>query len=251
MEFSNEKEQKRTRLDQWVLKNGHTHSKTRAQQLIKTHGILVNKKLRTKPGFFIYENDEIELVQSDHHYVSRGAFKLIKALNTFNINPKGKVCMDVGSSTGGFTQVLIERSAEKVYAIDVGQNQLRPEVASNPKVEPLENTNILDVIPEQIEKVDLVVIDVSFVSLSKILEHVCNFLTTQGEVIALIKPQFEVGKEAIGKNGIVTNVRAHDFAVDKVKKAATSFNYTIKGNILESPIKGGDGNKEFLIRLVK
>lgn len=194
-----------------------------------------------------------------HSYVSRGGVKLEHALKKFKVNVKGKVAIDVGASTGGFTDCLLQHGAAKVYAVDVGYGQLAWKLRQDPRVIPVERTNIRYLTLEKFSKKfpvsssqfpNLSTIDVSFISLTKVLPAVYNLLTDKAEVIALIKPQFEARREQVGKGGVVRDKKVHKEVIEKVKMSAEEIGFTVKG-VTESPITGADGNVEFFIYLAK
>jgi len=237
------------RLDQIIVDKGLAQSRTRSRALIMAGKVFVNNRLADKPGITVGENDDILLKGNDIPYVSRGALKLAKAVDSFNINVNNLICMDVGASTGGFTDYLLQNGAEKVFAVDVGYGQFAWKLRQDPRVVVIERTNIrympLETIPVQI---DLSVIDVSFISLKIVVPAVLKFMKKKGIIVALIKPQFEVGKGKVGKGGIVRD----QALVDNVIQDLTDF-FTKIGLIcscaVPSPISGSKGNKEFLIML--
>ncbi len=181
-------------------------------------------------------------------YVSKGGLKLEKAINVFNINLENKICVDIGASTGGFTDCMLQNGAIKVYAIDVGHNQLDKKIKNNEKVINLEGINIKNINIEEYEKVDFISIDVSFISLTNVLEYANKLLKESGKVVVLIKPQFEVGKELINKNGIVKNPLAHRKAIEKVADYAIELGLEFI-DLDYSPIKGSAGNIEYIAYL--
>ena len=190
------------RLDQLLVDKGHVKTRGQARALIEKGDVKVNDIVRSKVSFKVYDNDKIEVLSK--MYVSRGAFKLIHALDEFSIDVNNLVAADIGASTGGFTQVLLERGCKKVFCIDVGHEQLSAELVGNPKVINLERTNAREVLPIK-EKVDIFVCDVSFISLKLIFQNMSDILKPNGVGIALIKPQFEAGKNRIQKNGLVAD----------------------------------------------
>ncbi len=234
------------RLDIFIYKKGFVGSRKISSDLIKAGKVFVNGVVVTKPSKEIDINSEIEISELPK-YVSRAGLKLEKALDTFDIDVENKVALDIGSSTGGFTDCLLQRNIQKVYAVDVGTDQLHDKIKNDERVVSMEKTDIrnIDSLPE---KIDLVVIDVSFISLELILPSVRKFLKNNGEVVVLVKPQFEVGKEKIGKGGIVKNEKDKIEVLEKIKKVCDGLNFKIEGQI-ESPIKGGDGNVEYLLYL--
>jgi 23S rRNA (cytidine1920-2'-O)/16S rRNA (cytidine1409-2'-O)-methyltransferase len=237
----------KNRLDIELLKRGLTRSRTQAQELIKTGKILVNGKVAAKSNIDILGSDLIELTENIK-YVGRGGLKLEKALAEFKIDPKGMTAVDIGSSTGGFTDCLLQQGTAKVYAIDVGTDQLDQSLRHNPQVIVMEQTDIRKVtLPEL---VDIAVIDVSFISLEHILKDALRLTKPAATIIALIKPQFEVGAEHIGKNGIVKDEKAKQEAIDKVVHAGQALGLHAS-HVIESPITGGSGNVEYLVAFTK
>ncbi len=235
------------RLDQLILKKGIAESRQKARALIIEGKVLVNGLKIEKPGTLVEENSEIKLCGKSLPYVSRGGLKLEKAIREFPIDVKEKVAMDVGASTGGFTDCLLQHGVKRVYAVDVGYGQLAWKLRTDPRVIPIEKTNIRymnrDLIPESI---DMVTIDVSFISLKLVIPKVLEFLKPEGEIVALIKPQFELGPQDIEKGGIVKSEEKRIKAVEEIKKFFEKLNLKVFG-ITESPIKGQKGNIEYLI----
>jgi len=211
--------------------------------LVKVDGIIINKPAKDFPAETIIEILELP------KYVSRGGLKLEKALEEFEISPAGLIVLDVGSSTGGFTDCLLQKGAKMIYAVDVGTNQLSETLKTDPRIVSMEKTDIRNIktLPE---KPDLAVIDASFISLELILENVASLLNKNGKIIALIKPQFETPKESKNKSGIVRTDELRNEVVEKIKTFCQKINLTVI-KIIESPILGGSGNKEFLILLQK
>ncbi len=213
--------------------------------------VIVNEQKIDKAGTLVPENADMRILGQEHPYVSRGGVKLEKALQEFHIAPAGKVAIDIGASTGGFTDCLLQHGAQKVYAVDVGYGQLAWKLVSDPRVINIERTNIRYLSPEEFdEQLDIAVIDVSFISLTKILEPVSAFLEPHADIVALIKPQFEVGKGEVGKGGIVKSPEKHQQVIQHIRDYAENTGFTVKG-VIESPIKGAKGNTEFLMYLVK
>jgi 23S rRNA (cytidine1920-2'-O)/16S rRNA (cytidine1409-2'-O)-methyltransferase len=236
------------RLDKALVLRGTVTSRARAQTLIAEGKVSVNGKVEVEPDRTVKADDTILLLEADFPWVSRGGLKLAHALDHWHIDPTGKVALDVGASTGGFTDVLLARGVKKVYALDVGHDQLAAKLKNDPRVANMEGTHIADVLQEHFPlPIDLVVIDVSFISVTKVLPRAKEFLSPHGVVIALVKPQFEVGKQDIGK-GVVKDSALHERVLADVTLAAQSAGFRIEGIIL-SPIEGGDGNKEFLMLL--
>ncbi len=239
------------RLDQFLVENGYFESRTRSQAAIMAGQILVNEQKIDKAGTLVDIDSKIRILGEKLKYVSRGGLKLEKALDGFKIDPSGMVCLDIGASTGGFTDCLLQRGAAKVYAVDVGYGQLDLKVRNNPKVVVIEKTNARYLRPEDIpDKAALAVIDVSFISLAKILPAVFDLLSEDGQVVALVKPQFEAGKDQVGKGGIVRDDTTRQEVLQKVIKEAEAIGFTFVASC-DSPISGADGNREFLIHLRK
>lgn len=237
------------RLDKLVHERGLAESREQAKRLILAGLVLVNAQKIDKAGTLIAEDAEIRLLGQEHPYVGRGGLKLEKALQEFQIDPAGKVAIDVGASTGGFTDCLLQHGAQKVYAVDVGYGQLAWKLLHDSRVIPRERTNVRYVSPEDFpEPMDLAVIDLSFISITKILEPVQRLLKPHAEVIALVKPQFEVGKGEVGKGGIVKSPEKHQRVLQEIREYAEGLGFEFKG-MLESPIKGAKGNTEFLMYL--
>jgi len=233
------------RLDLLIFQRGLTESRERARAEIMSGRVFVNGRRVDKPGTFVDEDSEIEL-KGALEFVSRGGLKLQKALAYFKIDPKGKICLDCGASTGGFTDCLLKGGAAKVYAVDVGYGQLAWTIRNDPRVVVMERTNIRYVTKEQIpETIDLVVIDVSFISLKLVLPVVKELLKPEGEVVCLIKPQFEAGKDKVGKKGVVRDKSVHIEVLENFLGYAESSGFSVRG-LTFSPIKGPEGNIEYL-----
>ncbi|NVB80388.1 MAG: TlyA family RNA methyltransferase [Kofleriaceae bacterium] len=241
----------RERLDKLLVDRGLVASRERARALVMSGSVLVDGQPETKPGTMLASDVEIALKEEDHPYVSRGALKLVKGLDTFAIDPAGMVALDIGASTGGFTDVLLKRGAAKVYAIDVGYGQLAWSLRSDPRVVTIERTNVrnmdLALVPEP---TDIAVIDVSFISLTLVLPRVRELLQPPPgkPIVALVKPQFEVGREHVGKGGVVRDEGARRGAVAKVRDWANANGFVV-GDDVESPITGPAGNVEYLLLL--
>jgi len=239
------------RLDKILIQRGLISTRVRAEKMILETGVKEGGKLINKPGKKFPLDIEIEMLAEEIPWVSRGAFKLIHALDSWNISVVGLTAIDLRASTGGFTEVLLSRDIEKVFCVDVGTNQLHTSIKENPKVVDISKTHIRELTKHQVpELVDLVVIDVSFISLEKVLPFVHPFLKDGGQIITLVKPQFEVGKENISKGGIVKNKLLYPTVIENIKKVSERCNLEFKGQI-DSPILGGDGNKEFIMWLTK
>jgi 23S rRNA (cytidine1920-2'-O)/16S rRNA (cytidine1409-2'-O)-methyltransferase len=234
----------RTRLDLAIEARGLLPSRARARDAILRGTVTINGRPAAKPHQMVAGSDVIALDDPAARYVSRSALKLIAGLDAGAIEVAGRVCLDVGASTGGFTQVLLERGAAKVFAVDVGHGQLSPLVASDGRVLSLEGTNARDLTRERIaEVIDLLVCDVSFVSVTKVLTTPLSLCRAGADALVLIKPQFEVGRENIGKGGIVTDGAAIEAAVGGVVAFVTGEGWTHRVSVA-SPIAGGDGNSE-------
>jgi 23S rRNA (cytidine1920-2'-O)/16S rRNA (cytidine1409-2'-O)-methyltransferase len=239
------------RLDRLLVDRGLMESRERAQALVLAGQVLVNDRKQDKAGALVPEDADIRILGQVLPYVSRGGLKLEAALQEFKINVSGCTALDVGASTGGFTDCLLQHGAAKVYAVDVGYGQMAWKIRQDPRVVVIERSNIRAAGPSLIpELVDIVVIDVSFISLEKVIPSVLKFLKTESEIIALIKPQFEVGKEQVGKGGIVRDEEARKAAVDRIGEFVRSSGFDVKG-MIPSPITGQDGNVEYLIYAVK
>ena len=234
------------RLDKALVSRKLVSSRARAQTLIKEGKVTVDGNVVTEPDFDIRDIHELKLLNSDIVWVSRAGLKLDHVFTRYEIDLKGKVVLDIGASAGGFTDVVLTRGAAKVYALDVGHGQLVAKIKNDKRVVNMEGTHIKDVSKTDFkEKIDMIVVDVSFISLEKVLPKVKELLRKNGHLIALIKPQFEVGKDKIGK-GIVTDPKLHASVAMRIESYTAELGFHIIG-VLASPILGGDGNKEFLI----
>jgi len=241
----------KTRLDVLLVANGLAESREKAKAIIMSGNVFVKGQREDKAGTMFEENVEIEVKGHTLKYVSRGGLKLEKAMEHFDLSLEGKVCMDVGSSTGGFTDCMLQNGAVKVYAVDVGTNQLAWKLRTDPRVVCMEKTNIRYVLPEHIQELsEFTSIDVAFISLTKVLLPVKHLLTADGQVVALIKPQFEAGREKVGKKGVVREKSTHLEVIEKVITYAYSIGFDIL-NLEFSPIKGPEGNIEYLVHLQK
>ena len=239
----------RERLDKVLVEKGLVPSRERARALIMAGMVVVDDHAAQKAGEQVPPGAKIRLKGEDHPYVSRGGLKLQKALDAFGIDVSGLVAIDVGASTGGFTDCLLQRGARKVYAVDVGYGQLAWKLRQDERVINLEKTNIRYLDSATVNEIpDIAVIDASFISLDKILPHVIILVKPHGRVIALIKPQFEVGRGEVGKGGVVRDEVKHLEVVEKIMLLAGQLGLTVQG-VVESPIKGPKGNREFLISL--
>ncbi len=234
------------RVDVLLMEKGKTKSREQAQQYIKNNQVYADDKLVIKPSEKLDEGTALEIRGELQKYVSRGGYKLEGAINKLELDLEGKICIDVGASTGGFTDCMLQNGAVKVYAIDVGTSQLDEKLRHDDRVISIESTNINDIESRNFDKIDFIAIDVSFVSLTRIMEKVKELLKEDGELITLIKPQFEAGREFLNKKGIVKNEKVRKKVVENIRKYVTSLDMNVK-DIIESPIKGGDGNVEYLM----
>ena len=235
------------RLDVLLTEQGYADTRSKAQAIIMAGLVYVDGQKADKPGISYEETVSLEVRGETCPYVSRGGLKLEKALRNFGVEPKGYVCSDSGASTGGFTDCLLQQGASKVFAIDVGYGQLDFKIRNDPRVVVMERTNIRYVTPEQLgEPLDLSVIDVSFISLKIVLPAIKALLKREsGQVLCLIKPQFEAGKEKVGKKGVVREPETHKEVLDNFVALADELGFTILG-LTFSPVKGPEGNIEFL-----
>lgn len=238
------------RADIFLVEHGYAVSRAEAQAAIRAGRVTADDAAVTKPAQILRDGAKIAFEKA-HPYVSRGALKLVAALEHFNLSPENRVCLDIGASTGGFTEVLLERGAKRVYAIDVGHGQLHEKIANDPRVVSLERLNVRNLTAAHIsERIDAIVADVSFISLKLALPPALALAAPGTWLVALVKPQFEVGREHIGKGGIVRNEWAQTTAVMEILQwIVGTFGWSLPG-FMESPILGGDGNKEFLIAAV-
>ncbi|AKH42218.1 16S/23S rRNA (cytidine-2'-O)-methyltransferase TlyA [Croceibacterium atlanticum] len=238
---------KKRRIDQLLVERGLAESRARAQALVMAGLVFAGESRIDKPGQQVKEDTAIEVRGRDHPWVGRGGVKLAHAIEAFGLDPTGAVAMDIGSSTGGFTEVLLENGAEHVFAVDVGTNQLAWKLRQDPRVTVLEQTNARALTEEQIDRpCNWVVCDASFISLSKVLDVPLKLAAPHCRLVALIKPQFEVRREEVGKGGIIRDETLHKRVCDEVSAWLEAEGWTIQG-IVESPIKGTEGNVEFLI----
>lgn len=241
----------KTRLDVLMVQRGLAESREKAKAVIMSGNVFVDGQREDKAGTSFSERAVIEVKVSPLKYVSRGGLKLEKAMEHFDVSLTDRVCMDVGSSTGGFTDCMLQNGARKVYAVDVGTNQLAWKLRQDDRVIVMERTNIRYVTREQIpEPVEFASIDVAFISLTKVLQPVKELLTPDGEVVALIKPQFEAGREQVGKKGVVRDKNVHLEVIERVLDYAGSIGFSVR-NLEFSPIRGPEGNIEYLAHLKK
>ncbi len=245
----------RKRLDQVLVERGLMPSRARAQSEINDGHVLVAGEVARKPAQMVSDEDEVTLTSSVHEYVSRAALKLVHALDHFDIDVRDRFCLDIGASTGGFTQVLLERHAAHVTAVDVGHGQLAPALADHPRVTLFEGLNAKDLIPEHFAgRVGIITCDVSFISLAKALDPLLDLcaetpdlLRDNAYLVLLIKPEFEVGKGNLGSGGIVRDPALHMQVCDTLSAWLRSKGQWEVFDVIESPIHGGDGNKEFFL----
>ncbi len=240
---------KKERLDHLLVDQGLVSSREKAKVLVVAGKVLVDDQKVDKPGATVSTEARLRVIDP-LPYVSRGGLKLEGALDALGVNPAGMVVMDVGASTGGFTDCVLKRGARKVYAVDVGYGQLAWELRRDPRVINLERTNIRYLERRAVEEegVDLVLIDTSFISIEKFLPHLLEFLKDGGEVIGLIKPQFEVGKGEVGKGGVVRDPGLHQKVIDRISAFSSGLGMRVLA-VIESCLLGPKGNKEFFIHL--
>jgi len=239
------------RLDLLLVERNLATSRNQAQALIMEGVVFANGQKVDKAGTLLKTDTEILVKNSSLKYVGRGGLKLESALKNFKVDVNGYVALDIGASTGGFTDCLLQNGVSKVYAVDVGYGQLDWKLRNDSRIVVMEKINARHMKQEDIpERVDIIVIDVSFISLTKIIPPIMQFLKPGALMIALIKPQFEVGKGEVGKGGIVRDENKHTQVVDKITKHLENLNFNVKG-VIPSPILGTQGNKEFLIGATK
>ena len=238
---------KKRRLDQMLVDRGLVESRTRAQALVMAGLVFSGETKLSKAGQQLAEDAPLDVRGRDHPWVSRGGIKLAHAIEHFDLDPTGAVAMDIGSSTGGFTDVLLQKGAEHVFAVDSGTNQLAWKLRQDPRVTVLEQTSARILTPEMIDRpCNWVVCDASFISLRKVLEVPLKLAAQQCQLVALIKPQFEVGRDEVGKGGVVRDAALHQRVCDEVRHWVEGDGWAVQG-IVESPITGPEGNVEFLI----
>ena len=242
---------KKERLDVLLVKRGLAESREKAKAIIMTGNVFVEEQREDKAGSTFAEDAQIRIKGTPMKYVSRGGYKLEKAMELWHVPLQDKLCMDVGSSTGGFTDCMLQNGAVKVYAIDVGTNQLAWKLRQDERVVSMEKTNIRYVTPEDIaDPIDFSSIDVAFISLTKVLIPVWNLLKNGGRVVCLVKAQFEAGREKVGKKGVVRDKKVHEEVVCHIMTYALSMGFEILG-LSYSPIKGPEGNIEYLLYIEK
>ena len=239
------------RIDVLLFERGLAPSREKARTLIMAGSVYVNNQKFDKPGDTVSDDVEIEVRGSTLKYVSRGGLKLEKAMQLFPIDLNGKICMDIGASTGGFTDCMLQNGAQKVYSVDVGYGQLAWQLRQDPRVVNLERTNARYLTREQVpEEIDFFSVDVSFISLRIILPAVRPLLRDGGQAVCLIKPQFEAGREKVGKKGVVRDRAVHEEVVETICRFAVENGYSVLG-LTFSPVKGPEGNIEYLVYLEK
>lgn len=235
------------RLDVYLSENNTVKSRSLAASLIKQGSVEVNGRICTKASFAVDENDNIRIIGEMPKYVGRGGLKLEKALSHYRLHLDGSVCIDIGASTGGFTDCMLQNGAVKVYSVDVGTDQLDEKLRNDPRVVSMEKTDIRNCVGA-LPAVDFIGIDVSFISLKLVLPSAYALLKDGGECVALIKPQFEAGKSHLSKHGIVRDPKVHKKVCDDISEFASTLGFE-RGEVISSPITGGDGNTEYLIYL--
>ncbi|MGR3716757.1 MAG: TlyA family RNA methyltransferase [Thermohalobaculum sp.] len=238
-----------TRLDQHLVEAGLASSRARAKALIEAGAVTVDGTVARKPSQAVATGVEVAVTADPCPWVSRAAFKLLHALDEFGLNPRG-VALDVGASTGGFTEVLLARGVARVFALDVGHGQLHPRIAADPRVVGLEGVNARDIPAGLVPPVDWIVADLSFISLEKALPGPLALARPGAVLVALIKPQFEAGRAHVGRGGIVRDAAVHEAVRARIRDWLTGLGWQVTGEVA-SPIKGGDGNREFLIAAEK
>ena len=237
----------RQRIDQILVARGLAESPTRAQALVMAGAVYLGERRIDKPGDMLPADAPVEVRGRDHPWVSRGGVKLAHGLAHFDIDPAGGTCLDVGASTGGFTHVLLTKGAARVYAVDVGRGQLDWSLRNDPRVVVLEGVNARRLTADQVpEPIDLIVTDVSFIGLEKALPAALALAKPDARLVALVKPQFQAGREHVGKGGIVRDLAVHEMVCTQVADWLESIGWTVLG-LTDSPIEGAKGNREFLI----
>ena len=239
------------RLDLILVEKEYFETREKAKREIMAGNVIVNEQVVTKAGTIFKDNDELNIrIKDKLKYVSRGGLKLEKAIKIWNLDFTDKTVLDIGASTGGFTDCALQNGARRVYSVDVGKNQLDWKLRNDDRIISLEEMHIKDLKTEDVEnqKVDFIVIDVSFISLTKVIPYFEKFLAKEGKAVMLIKPQFEVGREKVGRNGVVENEEYHNEAIKKIIHFSKEYGYELIV-VEDSPIKGAKGNKEFLMLL--
>jgi 23S rRNA (cytidine1920-2'-O)/16S rRNA (cytidine1409-2'-O)-methyltransferase len=242
---------RKERFDKLLVEKGIVQSRERARAFIMEGRVAVDGRILDKPGTRVAVDAQLQLREEDQTYVSRGGKKLEGALEAFGIDPRGMVVIDVGASTGGFTDCVLQKGARKVYAVDVGYGQLAWKLQKNPRVVNLERRNIRYLKREEIQdRADLILVDTSFISIEKFLPHLLGFLKEGGDLVSLIKPQFEVGKGEVGKGGVVRDPALHQKVIERISQFSQRLGLKVLP-VVESPLLGPKGNKEFFIHLKK
>ena len=242
---------KKDRLDKLLVERGMVQSRERARALIMAGKVVMDGKRVDKPGMQVSVDAEVHLQAKDSPYVSRGGEKMEGALTAFAIDPRGMIVMDVGASTGGFTDCVLQKGASRVYAVDVGYGQLAWKLQKDPRVVILERRNIRYLKREEVgEEIDLILIDTSFISVEKFLPRLLGFLKKGGAILSLIKPQFEVGKGEVGKGGVVRDQMKYEKVICRISDFSRGLGLKVVG-VVESPLLGQKGNREFFIYLKK
>ncbi len=240
---------KKERIDKLIVEYGFSESLKNAQALIMSGIVIVNNQRVEKPSELFFSNATIRIKgeEKKHKFVGRGGLKLESALEKFHIQPSEYVCLDIGASTGGFTDCLLQHGAKKVISVDVGTNQIVWKLRNDERVEVRENTNARYLKAEDFAgKFDLIVMDVSFISVTKIFSALLSLLKENGKIITLVKPQFEIERDEVGKGGIIREAKKHEKVLTQVNQAAEQIGLSVL-NVIESPILGAEGNKEFLV----
>jgi 23S rRNA (cytidine1920-2'-O)/16S rRNA (cytidine1409-2'-O)-methyltransferase len=242
---------RKERFDKLLVEKGMVQSRERARALIMEGKVTVDGQTLEKPGLQVKVDAHLQIRGEDMPFVSRGGLKLEAALKAFGVDPEGKVVIDVGASTGGFTDCVLQKGAKKVYAIDVGYGQLAWKLQKDPRVVNLERRNIRYLKREEVaEEADLILVDTSFISIEKFLPHLLGFLKEGGDLLCLIKPQFEVGRGEVDKGGVVKDPALHQKVIDRISQFSQGLG--LKGReVIESPLLGPKGNREFFIHLKK
>lgn len=240
------------RLDKYLTENNYYKSRTRAERAISEGFVMINGNVVVKPSFDVCDNDLVEALPDPIEYVSRGALKLLAAFSYFDIDVNGKDCIDIGASSGGFTEILLRNGAAKVYAVDVGTGQLDPKISGDERVVNLEKTDVRKLGEDFNEKFDVCVCDCSFISLKKILPTAMNLMKRGAFGVFLIKPQFETenNRKLLGKKGVIKDEKQSQLLADGVIQFAKSIGFQIK-SVSKSPVRGGDGNIEYLLYIAK
>ncbi|MGB9629074.1 MAG: TlyA family RNA methyltransferase [Thermodesulfobacteriota bacterium] len=242
---------KKERLDKLLVDRGMVQSREKARSYIMTGKVMVEGHRIDKPGIKVRVDAPLEILEKETPYASRGGVKLEEALKSFRIDPQEMVVMDVGASTGGFTDCVLQKGAKRVYAVDVGYGQLAWKLQKDPRVINLERRNIRYLRREEVpEEIDLILVDTSFISVEKFLPNLLKFLKSQGYLLILIKPQFEVGKGEVGKGGVVRDPSLHQKVIHRISRYCQEIGLEVLG-VIESPLLGPKGNKEFFIYLKK